>query len=261
MGTVLRTMTDSRPAITIHRPTLAQRTLYWFCWYLSLTFLTVFYRLRRFNMERIPRTGPVLLAANHVSHFDPPSCGVSNPWRPTHYIARSGLFKNRVFAWLISSLNSIPIREESGDLAAIKEVLNRLAQGVPVLIFPEGSRSLNGLQQPYKRGIALMLKRAKCPVVPMAVEGTYETFPRGRKFPRFFGTRIAVNVGHPISSEELLKDGPDAALVRLATEIETLRLELRSKLRASTNGRFPPPGPADAAADPGSWSSVPCKVV
>ncbi len=117
-----------------------------------------------------------------------------------------------------------------------------------MILFPEGSRSPTGLQQPFKRGVALLLKRARCPVVPVAVEGCREALPRGAVVPRFWRARIAAMVGHPIPPDELLKNGPDAALRRLASEIESLRLELRSRLRASTNGRFPPPGPPDLPA-------------
>ena len=222
--------------------------VYWFCWYLTMFILTVFFRMRRFHTERIPRSGACILAGNHLSHLDPPLLSLCTTTRQTHFVARLGLFKFKPFGWLISALNSIPIREEEGDIAAIKATLARLDAGHPVILFPEGARSLDGIQQPFKRGVALLLKRAKCPVVPVAVEGCYEAFPRSRKFPRLWGTRIAAQVGHPIPYEELFKDGPDAALRRLADEIETLRLDLRAKMRASTGGRFPPPGPADKRA-------------
>ena len=127
-------------------------------------------------------------------------------------------------------------------------MLARLALGHPVVLFPEGSRSPDGAPLPFKRGVALLLKRSRCPVVPVAVEGCAEAFPKGARFPRLWGKRIAVMVGHPISHDELLKDGPDAALARLTGEIESMRLELRSKLRAATNGRYPPRGPGDSAS-------------
>jgi 1-acyl-sn-glycerol-3-phosphate acyltransferase len=222
------------------RNTPVRRFIYWLFWWFCLIVLTVFFRLRRFHMERIPRTGACLIVGNHQSHLDPPAIGVCNTTRPTHFIARMGLFKNRLFGWLIFALNSIPIREESGDLGAIKEVLARLEKGVPVLIFPEGSRSNDGRMHEFKRGIALLVKRAKCPVVPAAVEGAFDAYPRGGR-PRFWGKRVAVMIGKPIPHEELMKDGPDA-----------MRLELRARLRAATNGRYPPPGPPDAPSDPGS---------
>lgn len=236
------------PSAPIPRPSLARSLVYWSCWWFALLFLTIFFRLRRFHTERIPRSGACILAGNHLSHFDPPLLSLCTTTRQTHFVARRGLFKFKPFGWLISALNSIPLREEEGDVAAIRATLARLDAGHPVILFPEGARSLSGVQQPFKRGVALLLKRARCPIVPVAVEGCYEAFPRTRRLPRFWATRVAVQVGHPIPYDELFKDGSDAALRRLADEIETLRLDLRSKLRASTNGRFPPPGPADERA-------------
>lgn len=229
-------------------PSLTQRALYWCVWNATLLLLTIVYRLRRFHTERIPRTGPVLLIANHQSHLDPPSLSMCVTRRQTHFLARAGLFSSRAFGWLIRSLNAVPIKEESGDLGAIRAILARLETGVPVLMFPEGSRSFDGAMQPFKRGVALLLRRARCPVVPMAIEGAFDAFPRQARVPSFWGKRVAVAVGHPIAADELLKDGPDAALDRLQREVDELRRELRARLRASSGGRYPRSGPADAPA-------------
>lgn len=222
----------------VYRTTLSQRAFYWFCWSACLVVLTVFYRLRRYHTDRIPKSGAVLLASNHQSHFDPPAVGLCNTTRPTHFLARAGLFSNRLFGWLITAVNSIPISEEESDIGAIRAILGRLEQGCPVLIFPEGSRSPDGEIHEFKRGIALLLKRAKCPVVPIAIEGAYDAFPRHRRFPRLSG-RISVMVGEPIPPDELLKDGPEAGLERLRREVIALRDQLRAKLRAGTSGGVP----------------------
>lgn len=213
------------------RPTLLKRCVYGVVWRAAMVFFTVVYRVRRFHYERMPETGPVLIASNHQSHLDPPLVSLCNTKRPTHFLARAGLFRFRPFGWLISALNSVPIKEESGDLAAIREILTRLEMGVPVIMFPEGSRSPDGQIHEFKRGIALLLKRAKCPVVPVAVEGCFDAWPRHRKLPKLWGKRVAAMVGEPIAPEELLKDGPEAGLDRLRREIETMREELRRRMR------------------------------
>lgn len=238
-----------RPMTDAHRPGPLQRVFYWLVWYTTLALFTAIYRIRRYHTGRIPRTGPVLIAANHQSHLDPPLVSMCCPHRPTHFLARAGLFKNRAFGWLITALNSVPIKEESGDIAAIRQILARLDTGVPVILFPEGSRSPDGAQHEFKRGIALLLKRSKCPVVPVAVEGCFDAYPRHRALPRLWGQRVAVMVGQPIEPDDLLKDGPEAALRRLEREIDAMRLDLRAKLRAATHGRYPAPGPGDEPYD------------
>jgi 1-acyl-sn-glycerol-3-phosphate acyltransferase len=212
---------------------------------------TLVYRVRVFGVQNVPASGPCLIASNHQSHLDPPLISSSILHRATHFVAKADLFKFGPFAWLIRNLNSIPVRQDgSADMGAIREILARLSIGAPVLIFPEGSRTLDGRLAPFQRGVALLVKKAGCPVVPCAVEGCRDAFPRGEAFPKFWGRRLAVAFGKPIPHDELLKDGAEAALLRLAREVETLRLELRAKLRASSAGRFPPAGAGDERAEP-----------
>ena len=214
----------------------------------AMLLLVLLYRARTFHRERVPATGPVLIAANHQSFLDPPLVGGMAIQRQTSFVARAGLFKFKPFAKLISALNSVPMNDEEGDLGAIKIILKRLAGGHSVVIFPEGSRTDTGAMQPFKRGVALLVKRAKCPVVPAAVEGCFDAWPNFRPLPKLFGQRIAVMYGQPIPYDELMKDGAEAALARLAREIEAMRMELRAWLREETGGSFPKAGLGDMAA-------------
>lgn len=225
----------------------AARATPWYAFsrWTTLMLLRLFYRIHREGSHHIPGVGPVLLVANHQSFLDPPAIATLCMHRATHFVARIGLFQNKFFSWLITSYNSIPIRENTGDIAAMKEAIRRLDRGAAVLIFPEGSRTDDGRMTEFKRGVSILLKRASCPVVPIAIEGAFEAWPRERKWPRLFGTRFALRAAPPIDHDVLLAQGVDAALRRLETIIDAMRLELRAELRARTAGRFPPPGPAD----------------
>jgi 1-acyl-sn-glycerol-3-phosphate acyltransferase len=211
--------------------------------------LWLLYRTRAYGLLRLPDTGAVLLVANHQSYLDPPAIGSSVSRRHLEFVARLGLFQaSSLFGRLIHALNSIPIKEEGGDAAAIKEILRRLEKGYAVLIFPEGSRSETGAMEPFKRGVAVLVKRAKCPVIPVAVEGCFDAWPRDRTWPRLLGQRVAVAFGDPIPHETLMAEGMDSALVHLAREVERMRLALRRKLRRESHGRFPAPGAGDRPA-------------
>lgn len=188
--------------------------------------LILFFGLRARNAKNVPAEGPILIAANHESYLDPPAVSTVITHRHIDFLARAGLFTSRAFAWLISSLNSIPVAEEGGDARAIREIIRRLELGHAVLIFPEGSRSPDGRMQDFKRGVAVLVKRSNCPVIPVAIAGAYAAWSRDRASPRLFASRIRLAFGTPIPHAELMRDGPDAALDRLAAEIRVLRATL-----------------------------------
>jgi 1-acyl-sn-glycerol-3-phosphate acyltransferase len=211
--------------------------------------MVVLYRARHLGRARLPRTGAVLLVANHQSYIDPPLVGITVRSRHLDFIARMGLFNSPILDRILRAVNSVPIREEGGDAAAIKEILRRLDQGRAVLIFPEGTRSPDGAMRPFKRGVAVLVKRAKCPVVPVAVEGCFDAWPRERKWPRLLGQHVAVAFDHPISHAELMAAGPDAALELLEARIERMRVALRRWMRRTSHGRYPPAGAGDSVMD------------
>lgn len=185
------------------------------------------YRYRAYGTANIPQRGPVLLVANHQSFLDPPAIGTLVPGRHVDFVARIGLFTSKALAWLIRTLHAMPIRQDQPDTAAMKEALRRLELGAAVLVFPEGSRTLTGELGEFKRGVALLIKRGKCPVVPCAIDGAFQAWPRTRALPRLIGPRIHVAYGKPISPEELLAQGPDAAMERLHQEVAMLLAQLR----------------------------------
>lgn len=199
------------------------------------------------GVENVPSEGAVILASNHQSFFDPPfvGCWFSHR-RHMDFVARAGLFKVPLFAWLIRTVNALPISEEGSDAAAIKMTIENLKKGRGVVIFPEGSRTHDGSVGEYKRGVEVLLRRAKCPVIPVAIEGIYDTYPRTAWFPKLFGCRLAIRYGEPIPHEELTaKDAEVSAVERLKAWTTHAQTELRAELRRRTNGRFPPTGEAD----------------
>jgi 1-acyl-sn-glycerol-3-phosphate acyltransferase len=216
-----------------------------------LLVLMLVYRIRWFGLRNVPASGPVLLVANHQSYLDPPVIGSPLSHLHLDFVARKALFGSQWFGWLISSLNATPIKDDGrGDAGAIKEVLRRLEAGRAVLIFPEGSRSHDGAIAPFKRGVEVLVKRSRCPVVPVAIEGCYDAWPRSRARPWLWGRRVAVMYGEPIGHEELMADGAEAGLERLRVRIDSMRRELRGLLRRATHGRYPPRGAGDAPLAP-----------
>jgi len=211
----------------------------------NLTY-TLAFRLKVEGREHIPRTGGVLALANHQSHLDPPLMGAVAGNRGMAAVARDTLMSNPVFKWWIVTYHAIPIRRGAGDTSAIRNILEVLRSGEYVAMFPEGTRTHDGHMQPLERGITLLLRKADCLVVPVGIEGTGLAWPRGKPLPRVWARPLVhVCVGRGIPSSELLAMKPDEALLRIATEIDQLRLKARARLRERTRGRYPPPGIAD----------------
>jgi 1-acyl-sn-glycerol-3-phosphate acyltransferase len=187
-----------------------------------LWYFRIFHRLRRVDVMNIPREGPVLLIANHQSFYDPPAIGGGIRHRHSDFLARASLFKFKPFGWLISTLNSTPIRQGSGDAGAMKATIEKMHNGRMMLVFPEGSRTPDGELQTFQRGIAVLLKRAHCQVVPVGIAGAYEAWPRRNKLPIPFRDKIVVCYGEPMSSDELMAQGTDEAIERLKVEVRAL---------------------------------------
>jgi len=207
---------------------LWQIVFFRFCYWLVMLLVTFLYRLRFFGLHNLPPsgTGGLLVVANHQSHWDPPVLGVAFRTRNMASIAREGLFKAPGLKQLLLGLGAIPIKESEGDAGAIRTAIAELKKGRLTLIFPEGSRSPDGEVKDFKRGAWVLLSRAKCDVMPAAIEGAFDSWPRQIHFPKLFGHRIGVSFGKPIPYDELKALGPDKGLERLRREVEQLRAEL-----------------------------------
>jgi 1-acyl-sn-glycerol-3-phosphate acyltransferase len=123
------------------------------------------------GLERLPTSGPILVAANHGSFWDPPVLGVALP-RELHYMAKAELFEVPVFGSLIRSLNAVPIRRGVADLQGIARAREVLAGGGALLVFPEGGRMKDGRLHPARPGLGLLESHARVPIVPVYVSGT-----------------------------------------------------------------------------------------
>ena len=213
------------------QPGASIRHIAW--WYVAQAFSFVWmagcYRHRAWGMNNLPRTGPVLMLSNHQSYLDPMAVGVSTYYRQFYAMARSTLFKNRFFGWLITSINAIPIDQGQSDVAAMRQAIAVLNSNNALLIFPEGTRTTDGTTKAFSSGTMLLIKRAKPVVVPVAIEGAYAAWPKGRAVPKLTG-RVGVQFGQPISAEEILAMGNKAGLEYIRQRIETMRLEIAQRI-------------------------------
>lgn len=148
------------------------------------------FRFRVVGAEKVPKTGPLIVAANHISNFDPPLLGIALP-RPVAYMAKKELFAMPVIKQLIPRLNAYPVDRQAGGTAALRASLRLLKEGRAVGIFPEGGRNVSGTNE-EKAGAAFLAAASGAPVVPAAIVGT-------RKLRPF--RRVTVIFGDPVRIE------------------------------------------------------------
>ncbi len=187
------------------KPSTVQRSLSSRIWYavskqVVHAAAALIYKARYTGIENVPLVGGVLIVSNHQSHLDPPMVGCGFP-RRVNYLARATLFRFTPFRWLIRSYDAIPIDRDGFALGGIKETLRRLKRGEVVLIFPEGTRCQDGDIGVFKAGFTTIAARSGAYVLPIAIEGAFDVWPRRRSFPGL-GT-IHVHFGPPIAPRDV----------------------------------------------------------
>jgi len=162
---------------------------------LAAVLMRLVFRLEVHGLEHVPRTGGVLLAANHASLLDPPAIGCVAP-RALTFLAKAELFAVPLLGALIRRLNARPLRREGPDAGALRTALRALADGAALLVFPEGTRGDERTLRPAKPGIGMLAVTGRVPVVPVYISGTGRAWPRGRRLPR--PAKVVVAFGPPL---------------------------------------------------------------
>ena len=196
--------------------------LYWLSHRLVWWFLRGFYRIRIRGVENIPWRGPVVLAANHCSFLDPPVLAMVSPNRNVRFMARDTLYSNPFARWFFPRVGLIALDRTRGDLAALRTAISSLKGGDVVALFPEGTRSPDGLLKEAKGGIGFLIAKSQAPVVPVRIFGTYEALPKGAAKPR--RSRITVRVGKVITPEDIRAAMPDKSDYAAAASLVMKRI-------------------------------------
>lgn len=173
-------------------------------------------RFRVFGRHYLPAAGGVLICSNHQSFLDPVLVGMAAD-RPLHFLARKSLFEQSAFRALIEFYNAIPIDRGGQGASGIRATLDLLRQQRAVLMFPEGTRSSDGKLQPLKGGVSIIARRGRVPVVPVAVAGAYEAWPRNRDIPWF--TPIHIHFGPPIPPDAVVRGEAQTIVDELSRRI------------------------------------------
>ena len=178
-------------------------------------------RLWRFDLrgfEQLPETGPAILCANHVSFLDSAFLIIQAP-RNISFVGKSEYLDSWKTRRLFPALGMIPIDREGGEKAqvALDAAEKVLQRGELFGIFPEGTRSRDGMLYKGKTGAARLAVKLDCPIFPVGIVGTREIQPPDAKLPRV-GGRVSITIGKPITPARYAQRSDDHLVLREMTD-------------------------------------------
>jgi 1-acyl-sn-glycerol-3-phosphate acyltransferase len=155
------------------------------------------------GLENIPETGGCILASNHTSNFDAPIIWSFLWRRHPHFMAKIELFRNPVIRWLFTKSGGFPVKRGAGDSWAVAHADRVLEAGEMLTMFPEGTRSRDGILRPGKVGTIKLALQHKVPIIPAALHNTLKIKPGKNR------TAVHIYFGSPFNPSEIAATMPD----------------------------------------------------
>ncbi len=184
--------------------------IYYLSKYIALFLLSIFFRFKVSGRQFFPKDSPCLIVSNHASYLDPIVIGCACP-RRVYFVAKEELFRHPLANFFLRQLGAFPLKRNEADRNAVKKIFSLLKEKKVVCLFPEGTRN-EGEIGDFRSGAIKLLMRSGAEVVVAGITGTYQSFPRGAKFPRVYPIRVAFSKPIPQSNlsqsewEKILKN-------------------------------------------------------
>ena len=200
--------------------------------------VSLWFNWRFEGMEHIPAEGPVLVACNHISYFDPLAHGLmmAKAGRRPRFLAKRELYGNWLLRRVLTGANQIPVERGSGSVAPVREALEALKHGEAVMVYPEGTTTRNPDFSPMqgRTGIARLTLASEVPVLPIAVWGSQRVWQREGLGSLKFGRPIWLKSGAPIDFSEFEGEQENPEILRKITdvvidELARLVIDLRAR--------------------------------
>jgi len=185
-------------------------------------------------VERLPRHGPFLICSNHQSFIDPVILSSILPWRvfrDIFFVGTSEHFGSGFMRVLARWLRIMLVDPDANLVPAMRAGAFGLRHGRVLILYPEGERSIDGTPKRFRKGAAILSVHTQVPIVPIAIDGFYEAWPRGQRFQKF--TPLQIAFGGPIyppaesaASEETYE--------KLTAELKARVVEMWEELRCTS---------------------------
>jgi long-chain acyl-CoA synthetase len=195
-----------------------------------------FFHLRVTGIENLPLQGPYILCSNHQSYLDPVFLGSVLPWtvfRRTFAVGTSEIFGAGFMRRLARWLRVVVVDPDANLVPAMRAGAFGLRHGRVLMLYPEGERSIDGTPRIFKKGAAILAIHMQVPIVPVAIAGFYDAWPRGKSFQKF--APLKLTIGEPISPPPET-EASEAAYEKLTAELKARVVGMWEDLRKQTSG-------------------------
>lgn len=180
------------------------------------------------GLEKLPHDGAFLICPNHQSYVDPFFVCTVLPYRTlarVFFVGAVEYFETPLMAWVARKVHCVPVDPDSNLVPAMKAGAFGLAHGKVLMLFPEGERSIDGTVKRFKKGAPILSRHMNVPVVPVAIKGAFEVWPRGRAFNwrgmlPWSRSRVRVRFGDPIQFRD--EESYAAAAARLRAIVDDM---------------------------------------
>jgi long-chain acyl-CoA synthetase len=205
---------------------------------LNLVAIDLFH-LKVRGLENIPAKGPYLLCSNHQSYFDPIVMAAALPWRifrMTFALGTSDIFGQGFMRMLARWIRVVVLDPDANLVPAMRAGAYGLRQGRVLVLYPEGERSDTGKPRVFRKGAAILSIHEQAPIVPVAIEGFYDSWPRHQKLPKLANLQLAF--GKPIMPPPV-SEASEAAYEKLTADLKSRVVAMWEELRSKESSSIP----------------------
>jgi long-chain acyl-CoA synthetase len=201
------------------------------------------FRLRVSGLEKLPNQGSYIISSNHQSYLDPVILGAVLPWpvfRNLFAVGTSEIFGSGFMRRLARWMRVIVVDPDANLVSAMRAGAFGLRHGRILILYPEGERSIDGTPRTFKKGAAILSAHLQVPIVPVAIEGFYDAWPRGKRFQKF--APLEIEFGNPIYPPPEA-EASEAVYEKLTAELKSRVVGMWKGLRERAAASTPAPHP------------------
>jgi long-chain acyl-CoA synthetase len=191
----------------------------------------IFSRIEVEGLKNLPRRGAFLLCSNHQSFIDPFPLLSVLPWwslKRTFAVGTSEIFGSGIMVWVAKFMRVVVVDPDANLVPAMRAGAFGLRNDMPLILYPEGERSIDGTPKNFKKGAAILSIHLQVPIVPIAIDGFYDAWPRGKSFQKF--APLKIKIGEPILPPPE-SEASEEAYAKLTAELKRRVVEMWEEIR------------------------------